>query len=220
MVRTAVVLMTDRRAQPGARDAGPANGSLDNVADTQRIPHSQSRHYLDLRNLFDEDLTDLEARYRWLAQQPDLDYERDTRALLRLWLDDIAAEWRRRERLGLKGPMPDYGIPKDLIRDIKEQTDCVRLIADDVPLTQRGRAHVGLCPFHDDRRPSLTVWPDGWHCFGCRVGGDAIAWLQVYQRVTFAEAVRWLCGLLGQPIPEREQRRVSRLRTREVRRAG
>jgi hypothetical protein len=69
------------------------------------------RFALDLRMLFDPELSDLEARYRWLAQQRDVEYERETRELIQLWLDDIAAELRRRQWLNLTSPAPSYGFP-------------------------------------------------------------------------------------------------------------
>ncbi len=65
----------------------------------------------DLRNLFDPELSDMEARYRWLYRQPDLDHADNTRALFRIWLEDIAAEWRRRERHNLQAPAPSMASP-------------------------------------------------------------------------------------------------------------
>ena len=68
------------------------------------------------------------------------------------------------------------------------------VVARYVQLQGRGRTLVGLCPFHQEKTPSFTVWPDsGWYCFGCGEGGDVIAFVMKIENVDFQEA----CRILG-----------------------
>ena len=75
-----------------------------------------------------------------------------------------------------------------------------------------GRDFVARCPWHDDRRPSLTVSPqrNRVHCFVCGKGTDAIGWLQERQGLTFQEAVLELAQRTGVNVadgdPEAQQR--------------
>jgi DNA primase len=59
---------------------------------------------------------------------------------------------------------------------------------------KQGRQPFWLCPFHEDRRPSLTLMPDGehWKCFGCGKSGDAIDWVRNRRELSFHEAVSFL----------------------------
>jgi len=78
---------------------------------------------------------------------------------------------------------------------LKASVGLVALIgASGVKLTPRGRDHVGLCPFHEDREPSLSVTAEKglWRCFGCDAGGDAIAWVMKREGVSFRHAVELL----------------------------
>ena len=78
---------------------------------------------------------------------------------------------------------------------LKSSVGLVGLIeASGVKLSPRGRDHVGCCPFHEDREPSLSVTPEKnlWRCFGCDAGGDAIAWVMRREGVSFRHAVELL----------------------------
>jgi len=70
-------------------------------------------------------------------------------------------------------------IPDADIERMKAEVSLVRLVeASGVTLEKRGADHVGRCPFHDDKTPSLVVTPakNLWRCFGaCDAGGDVIA---------------------------------------------
>ncbi|MBU0490417.1 MAG: hypothetical protein KKB13_01075, partial [Chloroflexi bacterium] len=71
-----------------------------------------------------------------------------------------------------------------------------------VALRRRGRGLAGRCPFHDDRTPSLMVWPQEgrFKCFGCGAGGDVIAFVQRAEGCDFRTAVAHLaswCGARG-----------------------
>lgn len=86
-------------------------------------------------------------------------------------------------------------IPEAELERLKASVSLVGLIeASGVKLAARGRDHVGLCPFHEDREPSLSVTAEKglWRCFGCDVGGDAIAWVMKREGVSFRHAVELL----------------------------
>jgi DNA primase len=82
---------------------------------------------------------------------------------------------------------------------VLESVDIVELVGERVSLTRKGREYVGLCPFHDDHRPSLSVSPQKqiFKCWSCGAGGDALKFVQLSQRVDFREAVGILARRAG-----------------------
>lgn len=68
-----------------------------------------------------------------------------------------------------------------------------------IALVRRGSSLVGLCPFHDDTHPSLSVTPERglFHCFACGAGGDVIRFVERLDGVSFSEALRILAGHMG-----------------------
>ncbi len=89
---------------------------------------------------------------------------------------------------------------------VKEIVNIVDLISEYVSLKKVGRNYVGLCPFHSDRKPSFTVSEERqiFHCFGCGVGGDVIAFYMKFHQVSFVDAVRELAKRYGIKINENE----------------
>ena len=78
---------------------------------------------------------------------------------------------------------------------VKAQVSVADLVAaSGVVLTRQGADLAGLCPFHEDREPSLKVTPGKnlWHCFGCGAGGGPIDWVMKKQGVSFRHAVELL----------------------------
>ncbi len=101
-----------------------------------------------------------------------------------------------------------------IIQQIKAATDLVALIESYVPLRPAGRYFKGLCPFHQEKTPSFTVYPDSQHykCYGCGAWGDAFKFLQERDGLTFREAVETLAQRTGVSIEgmfgaQREPRR-------------
>jgi len=84
---------------------------------------------------------------------------------------------------------------------VLEATDLVALIGEHVALRPKGREHVGLCPFHDDRTPSLAVVTHKesafYKCFACGAAGNAIDFMMNYHRMDFPEALRTLAQRAG-----------------------
>lgn len=78
------------------------------------------------------------------------------------------------------------------LRDrVLSATDIVELIGESVSLTRKGKDFVGLCPFHDDHTPSMSVSPTKqiFKCWSCGAGGDALRFVQSRQRIEFRDAL-------------------------------
>ena len=81
--------------------------------------------------------------------------------------------------------------------DQVKHTDLLALVqAKGIALKKNGKGYFGLCPFHADNNPSLSVNPSKnlWQCFGCGAAGDAIRFVELFDQVPFAEAVARLAG--------------------------
>ena len=94
--------------------------------------------------------------------------------------------------------------PSGFIADLKMQADIVRVIQDVVPLRKAGSSYKGLCPFHNEKTPSFHVHPDKgfFHCFGCSTGGDVLKFIELYEKLSFPEAVKALAQRVGVQLPE------------------
>src|SRR4029078_4064882 len=94
--------------------------------------------------------------------------------------------------------------PSSFIDGLKSHVDIVQVVQERVPLRRSGTAWKGLCPFHGEKTPSFQVNGERgvFYCFGCGVGGDVIKFVELFDKVTFPEAVRQLAGRFGLPIPE------------------
>ncbi len=82
---------------------------------------------------------------------------------------------------------------------VKEAVDIVELIGRSIPLRTQGRLFVGLCPWHDDTRPSLQVNPErqSFKCWVCNIGGDVFTFVMKMEGVSFPEALRMLAEQAG-----------------------
>ena len=96
--------------------------------------------------------------------------------------------------------------PTAFIDEIKAVADIVQVVSETVQLRKMGVTYKGLCPFHGEKTPSFNVNPDKgfFKCFGCGVGGDVIKFVELRDRVGFAEAVRTLASRFGLNVPEAE----------------
>ncbi len=86
-------------------------------------------------------------------------------------------------------------IEQERIDRIKAITDLKALAeSKGIKLKKNGKGYFGLCPFHHDKDPSLSITPskNEWHCFGCGKGGDVIRFVELYDQVDFKEAVNRL----------------------------
>ncbi|MFP6572134.1 MAG: DNA primase, partial [Vicinamibacterales bacterium] len=98
--------------------------------------------------------------------------------------------------------MPRF--PANFVDDLKTQADILQVIHDVVPLKKTGSTYKGLCPFHSEKTPSFHVNPDKgfFHCFGCATGGDVVKFVELYEKLSFPEAIRALAQRFGMTVPE------------------
>src|SRR4051812_16425669 len=96
--------------------------------------------------------------------------------------------------------------PSSFVEDLKSHVDIVQVVQERVPLKKAGVTWKGLCPFHGEKTPSFHVNGDKgfFHCFGCAVGGDVIKFIELYDKVSFPDAVRLLAARAGLQVPEAE----------------
>ena len=90
-------------------------------------------------------------------------------------------------------------ISNDTINDIRNRSDIVEVISHYLPLTKRGKNYFGVCPFHDDHSPSMSVSPEKqmYTCFSCGATGNVFTFVSNYEHISFAEAVSLLGNKLG-----------------------
>jgi DNA primase len=96
-------------------------------------------------------------------------------------------------------------MPNDLIwNQIREAADIVEIIGQHVALRRAGREFKGLCPFHDDHKPSMAVVPHKqiFKCFVCGAGGDVFKFLELFHKMSKGETLRFLAQKTGIKLPE------------------
>ncbi len=88
---------------------------------------------------------------------------------------------------------------QDKLNELQNKLDIVTVISNYIPLTKKGRNYFGVCPFHDDHKPSLSVSPDKqiYKCFVCGEGGNSFDFVKNYEHVSFIEAVNILAKSVG-----------------------
>ena len=87
----------------------------------------------------------------------------------------------------------------ETIKKIREANDIVEVISEYLPLTKKGKNYFGICPFHDDTNPSMSVSSDKqiYKCFSCGASGNVITFVMDYEHVDFREALSTLAKRAG-----------------------
>lgn len=95
-------------------------------------------------------------------------------------------------------------LPEEFLSELREKNSVTDVISGYVNLHRRGRTWVGLCPFHGEKTPSFTVYPetDSFYCFGCGVGGDVIGFIRRAENLDYIESVKLLAQRAGMQMPE------------------
>lgn len=88
-------------------------------------------------------------------------------------------------------------ISKNSIENLKNIIDIVDVVGSYIPLKKSGANFVCVCPFHNDKHPSMSVSPSKgiYHCFSCKAGGDAIKFVMEYEKLGYAEAIEKLASI-------------------------
>lgn len=105
-----------------------------------------------------------------------------------------------------------YGFSLDVKERIRQSINIVDLVGEYVQLQPKGRVYVGLCPWHDDSKPSLQVDPERqtFRCWVCADGGDIFSFMMKIENVSFPEALQMLADRAGIELPKRPQKHRSR----------
>ncbi len=106
------------------------------------------------------------------------------------------------------------------IEAVKERADIVDVVGEHVVLKKKGREFVGLCPFHDDKSPSMTVSPakQFYYCFSCGAGGNSLKFLMELKRQSFSDVVMELARRYSLPVETLDANQQERLRQQLSRR--
>lgn len=91
----------------------------------------------------------------------------------------------------------------EFLQELRARCDIEQIISGYVQLRRRGKNLVGLCPFHNEKTPSFTVYPENqsYYCFGCGAGGEVINFIRRIENLDYVEAVRFLCDRAGMMLP-------------------
>ncbi len=95
-------------------------------------------------------------------------------------------------------------IPEEVINEIKYRNDIETVISQYSVLKRRGKNLVGLCPFHSEKTPSFTVYPENgsFYCFGCGVGGDVITFTGLIENLDYIESIKLLAERSNIQLPQ------------------
>ncbi len=130
------------------------------------------------------------------------------------------AEQPERRRASQNGVMAMPRLHPRTIDAVKERADIVDVVGEHVVLKKKGREFVGVCPFHDDSKPSMTVSPQKqfYYCFSCGAGGNSIKFLMEFQRQSFSDVVLDLARRYQLPVETVDGPQQERLRQQLSRR--
>ena len=90
-------------------------------------------------------------------------------------------------------------ISEEKINEIRNSADIVNIVSDYIPLKMKGKNYFGVCPFHDDHSPSMSVSPDRqmFKCFVCNKGGNVFTFVKDYENISYIEAVKKVADRVG-----------------------
>ena len=103
--------------------------------------------------------------------------------------------------------MSQVQLTPEILDELKTRADLVGIIGKYIPLKPVGAKFMGICPFHQDSKPSLNVTPSLgiYKCFACGHGGDVIKFVQEYEKISFIEAVISVANQSNFFLPQKEE---------------
>lgn len=99
---------------------------------------------------------------------------------------------------------------------ILREVDLREVIGQTVALTRRSGNHVGLCPFHEEKSPSLTVFAKNYYCFGCHASGDVITFVMQTKGLGFIDALKYLAASNGIDVGELRRKNTAEDQARAI----
>ncbi len=93
-------------------------------------------------------------------------------------------------------------IETEVINNIRNSIDIVDIVSGYMPLIPKGKNYFGVCPFHDDKNPSMSVSKDKqiYTCFSCGATGNVFKFIMDYENIPFPEALKKCADIAGIPI--------------------
>lgn len=90
------------------------------------------------------------------------------------------------------------------LQELRYKIDIEDIVSSYVSLKRHGSLFKGLCPFHNEKTPSFTVYPEtqSFYCFGCGAGGDAISFIKRIENIDYIDALKYLCDRYGMQMPQ------------------
>ncbi len=90
------------------------------------------------------------------------------------------------------------------LMELRSRADIETTISSYVNIKRAGRISKGLCPFHGEKTPSFTVYPDtqSYYCFGCGSGGDVVTFIKNIENLDYLDAIKFLADRVGMDVPE------------------
>lgn len=95
-------------------------------------------------------------------------------------------------------------ISDEYIAELRRRADIESIISSYVNIRRNGKICRGLCPFHGEKTPSFTVYPDtqSFYCFGCGEGGDVIRFICSIENLDYIDAIKFLADKVGLDLPD------------------
>ena len=92
-----------------------------------------------------------------------------------------------------------FHISEEEINQVRQNADIVEIISSYIPLNQKGKNYFGVCPFHEDHSPSMSVSREKgiYKCFSCGATGNVFKFVSDYENITFPEAVQKIAQKIG-----------------------
>ena len=103
-------------------------------------------------------------------------------------------------------------LSQEKLNEIRNSVNIVDIISKYINLTPKGKNYFGVCPFHDDNNPSMSVSPDKqiYKCFSCGATGTVFKFIMDYENISFKEAVQKIAEMGGVHIDIHQTKRINK----------
>ena len=105
----------------------------------------------------------------------------------------------------------------EIVDQVRQVANIIDIASQYTTLRQRGKKHVGLCPFHSEKGPSFTVDSEKqlFHCFGCGIGGDVFTLVMEKENLSFPVALKYLAQKYNIALPQEKKFSPQRIKLKE-----